>query len=289
MSRTLLVSFSGDRTSAYMTNQLLTHRHELSYQNIIVIFANTGCEDENTLNFINECDNRLGFKTVWLEGETHPVKGKGMIPKIVDFKTASRNGEPYEAMIKKGGIPNVSRPICTRDLKERTITNYMRKIGYKRGSYDTAIGIRADEVHRISARMVEYKIVYPLVQWWPTSKMEILDFWKRQKFDLDLKEYEGNCLFCFKKSWRKLLTLASERPEVFDFPLRMERLYSLQKQGTSDHEPPFHFYRDNLSTADLLAQAAVGDFEKWSPRVGYESHMDDANGCSESCEIYPDK
>lgn len=289
MSDTLLISFSGGRTSAYMTHMLLQHLHSLPYKNVMVVFANTGCEDDRTLDFIHKCDVELNFGTVWVEGETQPEKGKGMVPHVVSYETAARNGEPFERMIAKGGIPNVKRALCTKDLKERTITNYMRNLGHKRGSYYTAIGIRADEVHRVSARMEEYKIVYPLVEWWPTTKQDALDFWSRQSFDLGIKEYEGNCLFCFKKSWRKLLTLAKERPEAFDFPLRMEEKYSKMAIGEGK-KPPFHFYRGNRSVRELLDEAARGEFNPWTPNLqAADPVLDAPNGCSESCEIYPEK
>jgi hypothetical protein len=33
-----------------------------------VVFANTGQEREETLEFVKQCDDHFGFGTVWIEG-----------------------------------------------------------------------------------------------------------------------------------------------------------------------------------------------------------------------------
>ena len=55
--KTLVISFSGGRTSAYMTHLLLQQRD--LWKDVIVLFANTGQEDERTLDFVNNCDTVL--------------------------------------------------------------------------------------------------------------------------------------------------------------------------------------------------------------------------------------
>ena len=61
----LVVSFSGGRTSAFMARAL-----QLRYEGkreLIFIFANTGKERIETLDFINECETRWNLNCVWLE------------------------------------------------------------------------------------------------------------------------------------------------------------------------------------------------------------------------------
>lgn len=115
----LVISFSGGRTSAYMT-KLLQEKYG-NKREIITIFANTGKEREETLEFVNECDKSFGFRTTWIESYQHHGQRKSPGFRIVDFESASRNGEPFEDMIRKHGIPNVSFPHCSRELKKRPI------------------------------------------------------------------------------------------------------------------------------------------------------------------------
>ena len=65
MKEQLCISFSGGRTSAYMTKIILDNWSEK--YDIQVIFANTGLEHEKTLEFVNNCDKNMGFNTKWVE------------------------------------------------------------------------------------------------------------------------------------------------------------------------------------------------------------------------------
>jgi len=99
----IAVSFSGGRTSAYMTQRILREYKET--HEIVVTFANTGLEHEKTLEFVHNCDKHMGFGTVWLEAVVDPRENKGTRHKVVTFETAARDGEPFEDVIKKYGIP----------------------------------------------------------------------------------------------------------------------------------------------------------------------------------------
>src|SRR4051812_21794137 len=114
--KTLLISFSGGRTSAYMTKLILESNQYDDFIKI-VLFANTGKERNETLDFVNECDHRWNFGTVWIESVVHHDERKGSTHKIVTYETASRQGQPFEDVILKYGIPNAAFPHCTRELK----------------------------------------------------------------------------------------------------------------------------------------------------------------------------
>lgn len=58
----LFVSFSGGETSARMTQMLLT-KWRRKYDKVVVVFANTGEENEATLDFVCQCDIAFGFDT----------------------------------------------------------------------------------------------------------------------------------------------------------------------------------------------------------------------------------
>lgn len=87
------LSFSGGRTSAYMLFMVLTtNTAEDIARWLVVCFANTGLEAEETLVFVRECAARWGFQIVWLEY----VGQDDQMYRVTSFETASRNGEPFK-------------------------------------------------------------------------------------------------------------------------------------------------------------------------------------------------
>lgn len=238
----IVVSFSGGRTSAFMAKYLKDTRKDA---NLIYIFANTGKERQETLDFVNECDKRWNLGVVWVEYDL--VDDKSTF-KIVDYETASRNGVPFEKMIQKYGLPNISFPHCSRELKVGAIRRYLRSIGLTKKDYCTAIGIRADETHRIDwGASKRDRKVYPLVTDIPVSKEYIRNMWDKMDFDLDIKDYEGNCDMCWKKSQRKLLTLILQKPELVQWWIDMEIKYG--------GEDELVFFTGNMSGIDLVERA----------------------------------
>lgn len=269
----LVVSFSGGRTSAYMTQMLLEYYSE-QYE-LLVIFANTSREHEKTLEFINNCDQRLGFGTVWLEAQVNPQKGKGTKHVITSFSEAKRDGSVFEAVIAKYGIPNVSYLHCTRELKLQPMHSYLKSLGLDPAVVKTAIGIRADEPRRIGKKP---NIVYPLFDWFPTIKEDILDYWQdEQTFDLGLEDWEGNCISCYKKSDLKLGKVYAKYPSYFEWCAEMEAKYS--HVGAPD--APRKMYRGSRSTVDMIKL-----FEHLGPDIKLQQKAHEDAGCSESCEVY---
>jgi len=286
MKMNLFISFSGGRTSAFMTKWMLDNVQD-DYNKIIVVFANTGQENEETLRFVNQCDKQWGFSVVWVEAVVDFRKNKGVTHHVVDFSSASRKGEPYIEVIKKYGIPNMSYPHCNRDLKLAPLHSYAKELGWKKGSYETAIGIRIDEMDRVSSKMVEEKIIYPLVENKKMTKEMISIWWSKQSFNLNLKEHEGNCKWCWKKSKRKLLTLAKDTPEIFDFPMEMEERYGLS--GHNEDGTKRVFFRNNKSTKEIIALSKLPFVPFSEAAINFDMFdfdMDSSNGCSDGCEVF---
>lgn len=277
-----------------MTELMLTKCADL-WDEIVVAFANTAQENEETLEFVHKCDQQLHFNTVWLEAVVHPESRVGTTHKVVTFETASRNGEPYEAVIQKYGIPNMKAPMCTRELKQRPMVSYLRnELGWEAGSYDTAIGIRADEAHRRGDNHLKDRIIYPLLDALPTTKPQVNLHWSQKPFRLQLAGYQGNCKWCWKKSMRKLLTIMEESPEAFDFPERMEGIYGTVgpefKKPVKLVYPRRYFFRGGLSVAALREMTKTTDFSRAENDAlllpdGTSLPMDGDGGCSESCEV----
>lgn len=285
----IAISFSGGKSSAYMTKMILDHykEHEPSKQ-IHVIFANTGQEHEETLKFIDRCDKEFGFNVTWIEGVTNPKHGIQMSYKVVDFESASRDGKPFEEVIKKYGIFNSSFPNCTGRLKVDPMNSFFKDLGWIDFSF--AVGIRADEIIRVSANGLANGIFYPLVDA-NVTKNDVREWWADQSFNLMIPEHYGNCVWCWKKSKRKLLTIAKKNPEVFDFPARMEDQYATtgrcRKKEVRDAAT---FFRGNQSALDILEESK-GRFEPfvdWK-YIPYDDEMDEHGSCGDSCEVGADK
>jgi hypothetical protein len=274
--------------------------HKREEYEMIFVFANTGQENEETLIFIDRVSKEFGIPVVWVEAIVNPISGQGTRAKIVCFQTASRNGEPFRDHIAKYGIPNRENLACTRELKTNTIKSYARSIGWKHKEYETAIGIRTDEIDRMSDRKDKDRIIYPLISMHPMTKPKV-NFWcSQQSFRLNLKGYEGNCMVCHKKSLRKLLSIAKITPQKFDWAIKMEEEFELFIPATHKHNKkiqlPVRFYRGHLSAKQIIEMSkqpfemAKDDSlvisEPYQQLELFGHELDRSNGCSESCEAF---
>lgn len=288
MTRNLHISFSGGETSAYMTWWVMNNARHM-FSNILVSFANTSQESEQTLEFIEQFSNYFKIPVTWLEAvQNHGIR-KSPDYRIVDFKTASRDGSVFEDSIKKYGIPNAAFSHCTRSLKTDILKKHATDVLGK--DFLVAIGIRNDEIDRMSSNP---SVIYPLIKMKPMTKPQINKWWSEQPFRLKLKGYEGNCKWCWKKTLRKHLTLIKENPSVFDFPRRMEALYprvgpEFIKNASS---PNRVFFRGSHSTNDLFSQYE----QKKDTLVSFHDEnqvfddvLDVPGACNESCEIYSEE
>lgn len=211
-----MISFSGGRSSAYMTNELLKR---LPASEVVVCFANTGKEEPETLDFVDACDRHWGGVVHWLEYDAVERF------KVVSYETASRHGEPFAALIdRRGYLPNVVWRFCTQELKIRVIKRFMMQMGYR--YWTNAIGIRYDEPLRWSktraiAEKERWDTSMPLVDWKVTKPM-VLDYWRNMPFDLRLEHYQGNCDLCFLKGRNKMKRILTSAPRKGDWWMEQE-------------------------------------------------------------------
>jgi len=190
----------------------------------LVTFQNTGKEMPQTLDFINECDIKWNLNIVWLEFRF----GNGF--EVVDYKTASRDGRPFNEAIehKNNFLPNQRIRYCTQLLKIDTLHRYLKSIGIK--DYTSFNGIRYDEPRRWNKiKNSDYDIELPLVKW-KITKLDVLNFWKQQEFDLIVNEPYGNCDCCFLKGKGKLSIIAKEKPELLDWWIDKEKNSTFKKE-----------------------------------------------------------
>lgn len=227
------ISFSGGRTSGYML-WLVLQANGGWPKEAVCCFANTGKEEEATLRFVRDCGKNWNVPIVWVEYR-NDEQGYA----VVDFDTASRNGEPFEAMIIKNGfLPNPVVRKCTVELKIRAMHKHLKTLGWREkdsDGWDQFVGIRADEQRRVSKirarpslETVKETMCMPLADAGITVD-DVQTFWDAQSFNLELPTYKGrtlagNCDLCFLKPANQVLSLINERPERATWWARMEAL-----------------------------------------------------------------
>ena len=224
------ISFSGGRTSAYMLWRVLQSNGGLPAE-AVVCFANTGKEEEATLRFVRDCGANWNVPITWVEYR-NDERGYA----VVDFDTASRNGEPFEAIIRKRQyLPNPVTRFCTSELKIRTMAKLLKNRAMLADGLDMFIGIRADEQRRVAkiragknSESASITNCVPLADAGVTIA-DMAAFWHAQPFRLELptpngKTLAGNCDLCFLKAGNQVQTLIAEKPERAIWWARMEAL-----------------------------------------------------------------
>lgn len=200
------ISFSGGRTSAFMLYKVL-EAHQMSLpSDAVVCFANTGKEDEATLKFVHDCEVNWNVPIVWLE-----YRKTGYV--VVNYETASRNGEPFAELIeKKKYLPHAMARFCTEELKVKPIKQHTQL-----DDDQTMIGVRADEKRRIP-KMRARGMLIPLADAGITQE-DVQKFWSNSPFDLNLQFRDGvtahgNCDLCFMKGQYQIASMIARNPKL---------------------------------------------------------------------------
>ena len=233
--RPCVINFSGGRSSAFMLRRLLDHYDGALPDRARVIFANTGAELDQTLDFVEECSRRWGVDITWLEYHHNREAGGGVkdpkhTVRVVDHASASRNYEPFsELILAKAMLPNVAMRFCTSELKVRTVDRFVRwRLGWPSRGYANVLGIRADEERRVNrALMEECAVVYPMV-YAGVSLSDVLGYWEASPFDLGIHGDRGNCDLCYLKGRAKIIRLIRGDAALADWWIEQEGL--LQKR-----------------------------------------------------------
>lgn len=214
------ISFSGGRTSGYMLAKILESHGGQLPPDVHVIFANTGKERPETLDFVHECATRWGVRIRWVEY----VPDKPLFREVT-HETASRNGEPFTALVRsRGYLPNPVTRMCTADLKIKPMRRFMSSLGYDH--WEVAVGLRYDEPARVARirapsreRFTRDAPLYAA----KVTKADVMAFWAAQPFDLQLQQHEGNCDLCFLKGLNKRIRIMREHPELANWWIERER------------------------------------------------------------------
>jgi len=258
--------------------------------NIINVMANTSKERLESLEFMNQCDKYYGLNLKWIEADFEHG-GKGVKPRLVSYEDLKINGEIFEQGIKKLGIPHAKNKWCNRDMKLRAMKKYVDSVFGKK-NYSIAVGIRADEVDRVTKDYKDNNVFYPLLDKGITSE-DRNKFWSKQPIKIKIPAFKGNCDLCFQKSNRKIMTILSEDPETGKWWSEMINKYGkIEIDGKKSYNDIMKvkgtatFYR-GLNTIEDLVKMSQEPFSKATDEYIYENDLfDKEDECGSGCQVF---
>jgi len=291
-----IVSFSGGRTSAYMV-WLFQQKSLRENINVEFVYCDTGAEHPATYKFIKDVVKHYDINLTCLRCLINPEKGIGTTYKVVSLEECQPDLKPFKDMVLKYGVPSVTGPMCTREMKSTPSDKYCNE-KYGRGNYVKWLGIRADEPNRI--KVVEDQLdlfggakkiskeklpLRYLGQISNMTKQDILDWWEDQPFNLNLTEELGNCVFCVKKGTNKIALAAKKEPEMakkFITMVQDPRIPIPATKAAAGHLIDT-MYRGRLSLGDVIESYKDVSIKDLSDSIT-RGRRYSADSCSESCE-----
>lgn len=248
----LVVTVSGGRSSALMARHIQTSPKYATYKKIFV-FANTGQERPETIQFLKDIVQFWGIDLYLIEGVYSTVLGVGVSYRIVSFDTINMNSSPFAQMIahknkgKFNGLPFSEAPYCSESLKRLPCKKLSDDV-FGINNYKIAIGYRLEDMpKRITWAEVKSdpQRIFPLLTDFnrPYGQRELNEWWSLQPFRLNLHSALGNCELCWKKSDATLIKAIQRGARSIQWWQNMELQYS----NTS--------FRGNKSVNDFVKQA----------------------------------
>ena len=258
------LNISGGRSSAYMLYKIVEANGGLP-KKTMAIFTNTGKEREETLEFLRDLERFLEVDILWLEYDYDPDNKGGLKdPKNtyfrVDFRTASRHGEPFEKMLHgRNMLPHKIRRVCTSELKVQTTRRFLyRELGIRSTEYRSVLGIRKDEPRRWGQALLEECLTdYPLV-YADVTVDEVNEFWNSQPFDLKIPSSKGNCDLCFMKGKGNLIETIRQEPHRVDWWIHQEKRSRYKADQKGLRKKSMCQFAQNHTFTDLKEQALSG-------------------------------
>lgn len=231
-----IISFSGGRSSGYMLKKIIDAYDGALPDHLKIVFANTGKEMPETLDFVRDCGKYWNVGITWLECRSrrgNEDENKYVYETVVvDHATASRNGEPFASLIKaRRYLPNPVARFCTQELKILRI-KYWANAEFGNKDWVNVVGLRYDEPRRIAKTRDRKDVIVPLADN-HVSKAMVGKFWEAQPFDLNLANNNGttdfgNCDLCFLKGAGKRKSIMEQRPDLADWWIEQEESLSAE-------------------------------------------------------------
>jgi 3'-phosphoadenosine 5'-phosphosulfate sulfotransferase (PAPS reductase)/FAD synthetase len=283
------VSFSGGRTSAYLCYLMI---EKYGKDSVDFIFTDTGAEHPKTYEFIKKCNKHFGLDLICLRPLYSSEKGVGVSYEVVNIDDIGWDLTSIKEQVEIYGNFTIDRPNCTSKIKSDTLDKF-KKDNYLRSVYSW-YGMRIDEPRRLkflnpnkdlfSKKDPNPKNIKYLAEISNFDKQDVLNWWAKMPFDLEIPEHLGNCVFCIKKSPKKIALAQRDEPALFDewneaVTGNHVRLMPGDKFGIG------RIYRNWLTPKNLIGLFSGVDYEDLKDSV-YRGKKTDIGECSESCEAF---
>lgn len=275
MSKANIVSFSGGRTSAYLVHCIEKMRKNGEIDNVHYVFMDTGAEHPKTYEFIKQVVKHFNIDLVCIRAVTNLEIGKGNTYEIININDIGHNLKPWTDMSEKYGLPYVHGAFCT-DRMKTTPYNKWAKDTFGKDNFTSWLGIRIDELNRLSPK----KGIKYLAEISPMDKLDIIGFWREMPFDLDINEWEGNCVFCVKKGVNKIALAVIDNPDLakqFQDVIASDKV----RHRESQQEAPKVMYRGNMTLEQI-----INTYGQFSREQIMQSMRSSSGSCTESCEVF---
>jgi hypothetical protein len=182
--------------------------------NKLYVFANTGQEKVETIDFLRDIVKFWNIPLNLIEGKYSTVNGIGVKHTVIDsFDNLDMDSKVFEAAIehlnknKWVGVPNQAVPYCSEYLKKRPIHSLAKEV-FNGEPYITALGYRKEDMpKRITYQELKEtpnKIAPLLTDFTHPVGIPFIDeFFDAMPFKLGIHSEFGNCELCHKRSEKK--------------------------------------------------------------------------------------
>lgn len=179
----------------------------------VVIFCDTGRENEDTIRFVHDFERENNIPVVKLIGNWRKevIKAESM-------------------------IPNKFKRKCTINLKIKKARRYLRSIGWFR--YTQFVGFRYDEPTRVNEYVTGWQAVttvFPLHRD-KITEFEVDSFWSPIPYKLKIPKILKNCDLCFLKGEAATIAIIQDDPARADKWIYDEENRDLNPKGYTYHK-----------------------------------------------------
>jgi len=271
----IVVSFSGGRTSAYLCS-LIKGLHP----GAVFVFMDTGAEHPATYDFVRKCNDYFGLNLVCLRAKVSQENGVGIGYEVINIADIGYNLNVWRDMVEKYSTPYMHGAFCTKNFKTVPFQKYANSVLGK-SNYHTILGIRIDEPRRLKPRE-GFSYLADISDF---DKKDVLDWWSKMPFDLQIPEHLGNCVFCIKKGVNKIALAAKDEPHLASEFMEVVEGKTVRLIPSRDISPEF-MYRNNMSLRSIIDLYAEIPRDKLAKTV---RSTFETGSCSESCEAFSEQ